>query len=305
MTDLTIRKMDNEMCSVYYNSLYDFHTEKRMDNNKSNHIGTNRHLERKADPSWFGVEYQQGKDVIKKALLGDPILYKNLQEKISLLDKRLGTFTAKGVMQSVVKSKRVTVRGKFGDEIDIHKINSGQLDTAWSSKIRKQFDAQHKLVTLFIDISGNSNIKCEDTLWTAAVTVKLLADLERAGKSVKIVVGGAVYSALRGTSKKLACAITVKEYNERLAPERLAAMSHVGFYRSWGFTAYHDHDYATVTDTIGYSRGTMTVKELPINLQEEIEKGHTRLIVVPKSLNSYDAETSIKECKRQIESFAN
>jgi len=302
MTDLAIRKSKGSLHSIYYNSLYDFYTTKRIGG--INEYGQNDHNERVRGGKWFGGnEEQQGKDVIKKAMLGDPILYKSLKEKISSLDERLGTFTAKGFVQKVAKSKRVTVHGKMGDEIDIHKVNSGKLDTAWSKKIRKTVDSQHKLVTLYIDLSHNSNKDCLDTLWTSAVSVKLLADLEKEGKSVKIIVGGTVQSSLSGSRDMVSVGITVKEYNERLAPERLAAMSHLGFYRSWGFMAHHDHNFGRVCSSIGHALGNVSQHHLPINIQEEIEKGHTRLIVIQKSLNLWDAERSIKSARKQIADF--
>ena len=303
--DNAIRKTSKKLNSIYYNSLYDFQTSDRCEENYSNKVGGQKYLDRDAGEDWYGHnEYGNGSAVIKRALLGDKRMYDNLQVKVSELDKELGTFTAKGVMQKVVKSRRVTVHGKFGDEIDIHKINSGKLDTAWSSKKRETFDGQHKLVTLFIDLSHNSNVNCKDTLWTTAVTVKLLADLEREGKSVKIIVGGTAQNVLKEDSiKHVGIGITVKEYNERLAPERLAAMSHLGFYRSWGFTAYHDHNFGTTQSAIGSALSYMNQKELPLNIQEEIEKGHTKLLIISKSTGKWQAVESIKSARKQIENF--
>ena len=72
--DTTIRKSTDKLHSVFYNSLYEFQTTKRFSTLSGNSRKAEIILDRTRDANWIGAR-TDGHEVIKKALLGDKVLY--------------------------------------------------------------------------------------------------------------------------------------------------------------------------------------------------------------------------------------
>jgi len=240
------------------------------------------------DPRWFGKGNNNYKDVMDKALSGDPAMLENLNDKISLFKK--GEMENKFESRSVKKAKRKKVRAEFGEEIDIHKVYQGQLDKAWSSHKRIEIDVEHHLVTLFVDVGGLRNEKVSDSLWRAAVAVKVADDLIKAGKSVQVVIGSSCTN-LHSEAEVVMTSIVVKKYNEPLSMERLAAMSHLGFHRTFNFGA-RAFSTGSISRTMGYSSDHCETIP-PIQMYEDVESGSVKYIYIPRCLSLYDANMAI------------
>lgn len=288
------------MVSVHFDSITDFmeckppakHQE-RFDEHTKNRTDRNG--------SWFGKGNKKASDVINKALLGDPYLYGALSSYIAELDKLTGYYT-KDYEQVIEKVKRVHKRDFFGDELDIHKVYQGQLDTAWHRTERVEVASKFHLVTLLIDVGGHSGQNAIDSIWRAAIVVKLVRELEQAGKAVRIVSGFAVEGAIKANNKLLTATITIKDYNQTLTLERLAAMSHFGFMRTFCFGAFYYQEYP-LYGSLGRPID-MTSKHVPIQLQKEVDAGHTKYVYIGRAMDSSSALKFLKHGYEQMEEFS-
>lgn len=292
--------MENDkIISVYFDNALDLLEHEENGRNKDRF----NDFMRRSKPNfkrneWYGSTNHNAGDVIDHSLIGDDKLYESLRSKINQMNKNLGVDKI-NYTQKIKSVRRELIHGKFGDELDIHKVYSGNLDTAWSRRVREEFDQDHHLVTLYIDIGGNSNIKVTDSLWRAVVALKVFEDLERAGKSVKIIAGGASTSSFVRDDRSCAVGVVIKEYNQSLSLQRLAAMSHVGFYRVFGFGAKACQGVRTLVKNLGRSASPSN-GIIPINVQEEINKGHTKLIHIDKCCSLYDAKRSLDSIYKQL-----
>lgn len=251
---------------------------------------------------WFGPSATNSKQVLNLALLGDDALGEMVREMWSELDDATGKRQT-DYRQRIQQVKRRKLRSDFGDELDIHKVYQGHLDTAWTRTERIEIDVEHSLITLFIDIGGNCNIKCTDTLWRAAVATRLVSELEAAGKSVKVVVGGAVSGLFRRKRHiNTTVSVVVKEFNQPLSVERLAAMTHIGFFRSFGFVALERFDVDDTTSHLGHS--IPISDSIPVQLQEEIDEGHTRFVHIEGANSLHAAKRELESAYKQMERYA-
>jgi len=263
--------------------------------------GKSEHLQGGYNPrggSWLGKTNSNNEDVITKSLVGDRDILPYLQDKIDKL-AAIENASLKESVQSIQQIKRKRTFSDQGDELDIEKVYNGQLDTAWSKTVRIEQDSKHKLVTLFIQNGGTAKKDANDSFWRSAIAVLLCQKLVAAGKSVKIIVGNASEGALVGTSKLQTSSIVIKQYNETLTMERLAAMTHLGFYRTFGFAAKYISDYKP---DWGLGRTTKINSEakLPVNLQNEIKAGHTKCIVIPELYNEYTAIAALQNAYNEL-----
>lgn len=300
--DLVIIEERDHMLSCFFNSLLDFMDYEGPENHSDNKRKFKQYKETyRGRESWLGPDNKCSKDVIDKALIGNQKLYDSLQEKIMLLNRRCGQFSTDENLEIVKKPKRRKVWKDQGDELDIHKVYAGQLSEAWRTTVREAVSVKHSLITLFIDISGIATVDVFQSLWRSAVAVKMLDDLLKAGKSVRVIVGGASNGVYIGRNAPYTgCqAVTVKQYNESLSVDRLAAMSHLGFFRTFGFAAKHCSEKYSTSWGLGSSIN-MRQDTLPWNVQDDVKAGHTKVIIVPKSLNLDQAVQAIRALKQEL-----
>lgn len=254
---------------------------------------------------WFGYKNNTANDVTTKALLGDAYLFEKLKEHIAELDKLTGYYTT-AYEQVLQTSKRRRFRGPAGDELDIHKVYQGRLDTAWSKTERIEVGQKQHLVTLLIDLGGNCAQDVAASLWRAAIVIKLARELELAGKAVKIVTGIAARSAFVESDvrrKILTSTIVVKDFNQPIVLPRLAAMTHFGFMRTFCFAAFHLQPHKLSS---GLGRPVdMVGSNMPIQLQEEIDMGITKFVYIGRAMDSSSAFYHLKHAYTQMQEFAN
>lgn len=286
---------ENEnMVSIHFDSiieLMDANPESNFNRNRFNNI-----MNLKSD----GQRWDNGKsskETINLALFGDSEIY---QKSLPMMEK-LDSYTGKTELQRVQKVKRIKFKSDTGDELDIHKIYQGNASQAWSKTKRIEIDSKHHLVTLFLNINGSAGTKFNDTIWRCAVITKLTNELQRAGKSVKVIVGGIVTRAMRGSRKNLSISINVKKYNETLSPERLAAMSNIGFYRVFGFAAKEFQD--KIINGNGGQSITACNSMMPIELKKEVEQGHTKSIFISGVTSEHEARQELKFVFNQMQNF--
>jgi len=302
MSDFIYEK--NRLVSIHFPSLHDFIAYKlepgaeRVNGRRYKQALAQGIFHRSRDG--YGPTNRSASDVLDHAVTGDDVLTR----KVIQLGKQLDEVTNKNTLdytQRIQHVKRRKVRKHFGDELDIHRVYQGQLDTAWGTTERVVIDETHNLITLFIDIGGNAGVTAESSLWRTAVVVRLVNELEAAGKSVKICVGGASVNTYVRKHCTSTVSVVVKDFNQALSIERLAAMSHIGFYRVFGFAAkmcYGDK----VTQGLGQSESIR--RNVPIPLQQEIDEGHTRYVYIDKSTGVRAACSSLEDCYRQMKKYS-
>ena len=300
----TFIKENDKMRSIHFDSYADFLNTEIEEGANSSRANRYRFGDRGPGGSryarWFGSTNKSGDDAMDHAALGDEKLSKMIAEWRKDLDNITKTNTV-DYEQRVSVSKRRLKHGDFGDELDIHKVYQGQLDTAWRRTERIQVDQTHKLVTLFVDIGGNCNIDCDATLWRAVVTCRVVEELEAAGKSVKVVVGSATHGLFQSDKLMATKTVVVKQFNQPLAMERLAAMTHLGFYRSWGFVATCMFEQKVVGN-LGYHADIEQC--IPIQLQEEIDEGHTRFVHIPDCTRIDQAKRALGNVYAALDKFS-
>lgn len=250
----------------------------------------------------LGSSINKPSDIRDGAMLGDAHFYHN---KVKPMAQQLLGIEGRDYDQMIQRVQRVPKYTNFGDELDIHKVYKGDLEKAWRTTERIEVDRVHRLVTIIMDVGENWNVDADDTLWNAVVCTKLVDDLQKAGKSVKLIVGGAVRDLFEGSKSKLITTntITVKEYNQPLAIERVAGMSHLGFYRLFGFASMCAAEYKA-TDWLGSKYHMNYTNAMPIQIQEEIDAGHTRAIVVKTSKSKAEAERNIAEAYKKLKKYS-
>ena len=297
--------VDGKFVSVHFPSIVEL-MEHKLDEGNPNksefkQYMTGGHVSGRHGDEWLGPTCSSHDDVVRGALLGDNRLYTNfLLKKIDQLRQATGRLN-KDYKQAIKTAKRKPMFGAYGDEIDIHKVYQGRLDSAWRRTKRIETHKETKLVTLFVQIAGTARYSAVDSLWRAAVAVLLMEDLLNAGKSVKIVVGG-TSTDVTTQGHTMTVSITVKEYNEKLSLEKLAAMSHLGFYRTFGFASKACQPYE-LTYGLGSSID-MPPSRMPIQFREDIHKGHSKFIVLNRCLNSTEAVRSINSALEQMKEFS-
>lgn len=289
-----IVKENNEMVSVHFESileLMDFVPPAENARSFNSYINSND--ENDQQRGFLGTT-ESYKEMIKRALVGDSGAYKIAKQR----EEQLSIGTTKTSLQTIKKVKRKRIKSGIGDELDINKVYQGNSDTAWSKMIRIESDVKHHLVTIFVSIGGSWKLKVNDTIWRCAAILKLNNELQAAGKSVKIIVGHGYSEVMRGTRKRLTTSITVKKYNETLSPERLAAMTNIGFHRVFGFASQDCQEKQVISHRgipHNVSEGFM-----PIHLEEEIKAGHTKPIFLSGITSSYGAEQELLNASQQM-----
>lgn len=301
-----------EMVSIHFDSMLDLYTLRLTD------IGVNsceadrrfnqcvgnlpRDPGRDTGPSWYGPTNNVAKDVINHALLGDGELYSaKLRPMVDELNQNLGTNTATYIQQ-VKKAKRIRTKDIYGDELDIHRVYQGQLDKAWDRRKRVESNEKMNLITIVVDIGGLGGDPVVESLWRAAATLKIVSDYEAAGKSIKIIVASAANSVIIGSNAVVAQSITVKNYNERLPLERVAAMCHLGFHRTFSFASRLCHPYGEVAYSFGGSF-KLTQRHITAQIRREVEAGITKVIIVPRCTNLMSALSSVRSVYSELDTL--
>lgn len=140
--------------------------------------------------------------------------------------------------------RRRTVRGDHGDELDIHRVNNGQFDTAWTRRARRNAAFGHAQKTIFVPLSVNSVIDSSVLFWRGAAAVILADALVANGYSVEIVGMCASNSIDMGNRFDVSDTFIIKSHDMPLDRTELAtAACLAGFYRIHGFKAWVSHDF--------------------------------------------------------------
>lgn len=138
---------------------------------------------------------------------------------------------------SPVNIKRRPVWADQGDEIDMQRVWSGQLDQAWRRTTKNNVGASRRNITVTVDAIAQGDAKAETMFWRGAAAVVLADVLTSAGYAVQMV------TAFRGSvpgGNEVSVRVVVKPYAQMFDLASAAAgMALPGFFRgighAWGY----------------------------------------------------------------------
>lgn len=132
--------------------------------------------------------------------------------------------------------KRRKIRGEYGDEVCIHKINSGNLSTAWSRRSPKARVGSRN-IRLIISTSNNWTITAEQLSWIGVTALVVAEGFEAAGYNLAIDV--IMHSEKVTDQESIVLTIPVKHYESPLDIQSLSSVVCCpAFFRWSGFMNY-------------------------------------------------------------------
>lgn len=164
-----------------------------------------------------------------------------------------------GYVPRVAAIKPILTWTDHGDDIEIDKVYSGELETAWRGKKKKKIASGAKLITVAIQFDALAYRSAEDFFWRGAVAAVVADALESAGYRVKIL---AYQHDRKSFGEKNYCStIGLKDHREPLELEKLIAVTgHVGAFRWLGLGAMNE-----VPDRVNRHYGITVDGPLPVD----------------------------------------
>jgi hypothetical protein len=133
--------------------------------------------------------------------------------------------------------RRKLVRADQGDSLDIHAVNRGALDRAWST-VKRRAALGTGLIRIVVDICGNADMSADQLKWRGLAALALSRAMTKAGYSVEIVAGQAGGGGFNRREEIGVVTTTIKPRYANVDTATLAsAVVMTGFFRFLGFLA--------------------------------------------------------------------
>lgn len=176
-------------------------------------------------PDWHGLSGGSA-NVFKAIRNGFPegeVLVRSIHDEIApTLPRAIGV-------------NRVRVRGDQGDDLDVHAVNRGAVDKAWSRAVRR-VRVGSSIVRLCIDIGGNCHTNADALRWRGVAGLALAEVMGKAGYSVELVACFAVRNAIANNRSHVTVSTVIKPRSAQADLGLLAATATLsGFFRVLGF----------------------------------------------------------------------
>lgn len=190
--------------------------------------------------------------------------------------------------------KRRRIRSDRGDTIDMQRVYTGQLDTAWTRTARTN-KVHNPRVFIMVDSLASGGMDAETMMWRGAAATMLGDLLSEAGYSVSIASGFIGYTSSR---ELMDVRVAIKPYN---APWDLnsaaAAVCSPAFFRALGHS-FMWHHATKPADTSGMS--VFPMPESKVMEDDTIETPHRFL--APQRITSQQAALEwVRECVAKLE----
>ena len=218
--------MDNKNIFIHFESV----SAQRADTFAPYSLAKNQervkhHLERNDGPQWHGMEG------------GAPAVLATIENGYPEGERKIAEFhdSIAATLPRALGHHRTRVRGSFGDELDVHSLNRGAFDRAWSSSARK-IKQGSGILRLCIDIGGNCTVSAEALQWRGIAGMSLCEVMSRAGYSVEIVACFAASNPDENDSINAVVSTVIKPRSSKADMGLLAAtVTLPGYFRSLGF----------------------------------------------------------------------
>jgi len=149
---------------------------------------------------------------------------------------------------------RAKRRGNFGDELDIHTVNRGACDRAWTSSTRA-IRKGTGILQLVVDIGANGSTSPDELRWRGIAGLSLSEVMSRAGYSVEMVAAFAVQNICDFKNRRMMFSCIVKPRGSQPDYGLLAAtVALPAFFRVLGFSSIiraADQQCVNVGDGLG------------------------------------------------------
>jgi len=186
---------------------------------------------------------------------------------------------------------RRLVRGDTGDHLDIHAVNRGAVDKAWTQS-KRLIRPGRSSITLAVDICANCNTSSDELAWRGIAALAVEEIMSKAGYNVEIIAGIAINAYVTGSNKiPVVITTTIKP---RQGFTDLSLLSSVvcssGYFRTIGFASI----VRAVDNTKGKSDsgiGTAVALSQYLPANEKVSQ-----VVVP---NIVDSKTTAKKWAKQ------
>ena len=215
-----------------YSSIADFVSAVRLPVLNAKNQDEYSHFMRDQYGDWYGAGCNTGEDVAKTMMAG----WQEGRDRMNELRDQIGD-----VDLVPVSRKRRLVRAASGDTLDIHKVWSGNLDTAWRTPRRLTRVSPNR-----IDLCANmicAGYEHSDVLFYRGAAAAVLSDLlEQAGFMVRLVVNfGGTTGDNAEINKYTSCRIVVKDHGIPFDVTSTSAVILPGFFRALGHAWISNH----------------------------------------------------------------
>jgi len=227
----TVKQSDNsgeEALYHFYPSVQDLIKTEVEPKSLDNFMSSTYQREFGAGKDWFGVE---------DAAAVDEALSKGWPEGTKKMRDALGQIE----LPQIPSIRRKKKWSDSGDEVCIHRVNSGRIDRAWRKSHRVSKLAQTgSHVTIAVDCCASATVTADKCMWRGAAACAIAEAAIASGRSVRMVVTlGAQNSLASKAFKEHHIAVEVKSYTQNVDIDVLMTMASLpGFFRVHGFRAF-------------------------------------------------------------------
>lgn len=185
-------------------------------------------------------------------------------------------------------------RAAMGNELDITRVYSGDIDRAWDATYRDAQENRGKFnAVVVVNCATSSRTKSSEAFWRGASAAMLVDAIQKSGRSVQVVLNSTVDSVDRNNNS-FNMSVTIKDFDEPLDIERLIVACSIGFYRSEVFKSYYKQDFVP-SPTLGRLRANMTY---PLHLKD----ANIFMTEVPQNtLSKQSAENVLRQAMEKLD----
>jgi hypothetical protein len=217
-------------------------------NPEGNH--KNEHDSLQHNPALFSKTKENGQFKGQQSWYGNPpkntvgsflaFVNKGWPEGVSRMKESLKELNIDGV----TSVKRKARWQSEGDDLNMEKVWSGELDTAWRGMHRARRPAHGRIITIWCATNARGDLTQAQLFWRGATACILAEALEKAGYSVEIVgfsiAAGVWTSGVTHSEDGLLHfhTVTLKRHDEDLDMSRMAALTaHIATHRTITFAS--------------------------------------------------------------------
>jgi len=233
--------------------------------------------------SWYGLN----ETVTVTAL--QSIINAGWEEGVAKVSDKVNSFT----LPDISSVRRRQVWNDSGDELNMDKVYSGNIDSAWRTT-RRTGSKQPAKVKIFADFCRNADADAESMFLTGAVAYTLADKLYSAGHNVEVILVGKA-KATSSSNRQTGFQVTAKGYQSPMDLATLAGTVCLpGFFRGIGILGLVAH----YTEKTGFGLGI--AQQTTLEDLDTSDADHAFL--VPNTINSVaQANDYLRD---SLESFA-
>jgi hypothetical protein len=269
---------------VHYETLSDLDEDEVPEVNIDSWNNTQRGRDGDGE-DWYGLGMSSPKEVMDAVKIGWPQGKNKAFKALSQID-----------IPRLPRVQRQKRRGDFGDFIDMQRVYSGNLDTAWERTERPvNLSKAQPHVTIGVNIGVNADTDSDRAFWIGATACNAVDALQKSGRNVKVIATWATenWQYEDGDLPNTAhFSVIIKGFDDPLTMDRLFAMTALtGFFRVYGFKAIE-----ALPDKVSGGLGRSTGSKLPSFLMNS-----GAFISIDNSIRSKtDAEEYLKNLESKI-----